>query len=317
LKYLVKKFKALFGRAGHKDAIIGIEFAAQSVSFAYMRFVAGQPPLLKYCDHLLVASGENPVELVRSRLIKLGLQSVPCHLVMATGQYQLILGEAPKVPIEELAEALRWRVKDLVQIPIADAVVEAFLLPEDSARGANRMAYAVVCEKRQVERLVGYAKALQLNLDAIDISELSLRNLAQSCCDTKRGVALVRLTQGTGSLQIIRNGELYLARQFSLPYNAGLLDDLPSEALILELQRSLDYFERQMRQVPPSHIYLCGENVTADKLTPEIRNALAVSINLLDLTQGITIDASIDEHNLSLCLPALGVALRQEQLELA
>ena len=128
---------------------------------------------------------------------------------------------------------------------------------------------------------------------------------------------MVRLTQGAGSLLIIRNGELYLARQFSLPYNAGLLDDLPAEALILELQRSLDYFERQMRQVPPSHIYLCGENVTADKLTPEIRNAMAVSINLLDITQGMTIDASIVEINLSLCLPALGVALRQEQLELA
>jgi MSHA biogenesis protein MshI len=113
-------------------------------------------------------------------------------------------------------------------------------------------------------------------------------------------------------LQIIRDGNLYLSRQFSLAYNAGLLDDLPGDALVLELQRSLDYFERQLRQSPPSHVFLCGENVTPDKLTPAIRNGLAVTIDLLELGSGIQIADEIAEHNLSLCLLALGAALRED-----
>lgn len=174
------------------------------------------------------------------------------------------------------------------------------------------MAYAVVSPRAAIAALVAQVKSAQLSLAVIDIAELALRNLAETCCDTKRGVAIVKLTQGGGSLQIIRAGNLYLSRQFSLPYNAGLLDDLPADALVLELQRSLDYFERQLRQPPPSHVYLCGENVTADKLTPTMRASLAVTLDVLSLESGLQLADEVQPHTLSLCLLALGAALRQD-----
>lgn len=302
-------------RSGQRqNQIVGVDFTPAGVAFAHIQRPATQQPLLLHCDFLPTEEGIDAPELLRARLAKLGLQRVASNVVMGAGNYQLILGEAPKVPQEELAEALRWRIKDLVQFPIAEAVVDAFFLPEDSARGSSRMAYAVVAQRKFIEAQVSAAKTAGLELRNIDIPELVLRNLAETCCDTKRGVALVKLQQGGGSLQIIRDGNLYLSRQFSLAYNAGLLDDLPGDALVLELQRSLDYFERQMRQVPPSHVYLCGENVTADKITAEIRNSLAVSIHPLSLENGLQIATGIPEHSLSLCLHAIGAALRQDKV---
>lgn len=314
MKQLVEKVTNILRGTKRQNQIIGVDFSTAGVAFAHIQRPATQQPLLVNCDFIPAETGIELVDLLRSRLLKLGLLGIPCNLVLSPGSYQLILGEAPKVPAEELTEALRWRIKDLVQFPIAEAVVDAFLLPEDSARGTNRMAYTVATQRKNIETVVAAAKATGLQLKNIDIPELVLRNLAEACCDTKRGVAIVKLQQGGGSLQIIRDGNLYLSRQFSLSYNAGLLDELPGEALVLELQRSLDYFERQMRQVPPSHIYLCGENVSGDKLTPEIRNALAVSINLLDLSSGIQIADAIPEHILSLSLSAIGAALRQDQV---
>lgn len=311
---IAEKITRILRGSHRQNQIVGVDFTPEGVAFAHIQRPATQQPLLAHCDFLPLQEGIELADELRARLIKLGLQGVPCNLVMMAGNYQLILGEAPKVPQEELAEALRWRVKDLVQFPIAEAIIDGFFLPEDSARGGNRMAYAVVAQRKHVETQVALAKATGLQLKNIDISELALRNLAETCCDTKRGVALVKLQQGGGSLQIIRDGNLYLSRQFSLAYNAGLLDDLPGDSLILELQRSLDYFERQMRQVPPSHVYLCGENVTADKITPDIRNALAVSINPLNLENGLQIADGIPEHSLSLCLHAIGAALRQDQV---
>ena len=310
---VVEKITKILRGVSRQNQALGLDFSPAGVAYAHIVRPATQMPRLVSCDFLPAETEAEAIELLRARLLKLGLQRVSCNLVMAAGNYQLILGEAPKVPLEELAEALRWRVKDLVQFPIAEAVLDAFFLPEDSARGTSRMAYAVVAQRKLIEAQVATAKLLTAELKNIDIPELVLRNLAQSCCDTKRGVAIVKLQQGGGSLQIIRDGNLYLSRQFSLSYNAGLLDDLPGDALVLELQRSLDYFERQMRQVPPSHIYLCGENVTADKLTPEIRNALAVTINLLDLHNGLQIPEEIPEHITSLSLLAIGAALRQDQ----
>lgn len=300
-----------------QNETIGVEFAADGVAFAHIRRLPTQQPLLVSSEFIPVEKVEDSAEILRGRLTKLGLNKIPCNIAMNSGSYQMLLGEAPKVPPEELAEALRWRVKDLIQFPIADAILDAFLLPEDSARGTSRMAYAVVSQRAQVTQLIAQAKTAQLNLQAIDIPELCLRNVAQACCDTKRGIALVKLGQGGGALQIIRDANLYLSRQFSLAYNAGLLDDLPGDALVLELQRSLDYFERQMRQTPPSHVYLCGENVTADKLTPEIRNSLAVKIELFNIQAGIQFGESVQEHSLSLCLLALGAALREDAVGVA
>ncbi|RYY01673.1 MAG: MSHA biogenesis protein MshI [Gammaproteobacteria bacterium] len=301
-----------FGAKSKRNEVIGVEFSTDGVAFAHIKRTATQQPFLNHSEFIPSDDLSQAADSLRNRLAKLGLQKVPCNIVMSNGTYQMLLGEAPKVPPEELGEALRWRVKDLIQFPIADAVLDAFLLPEDSARGANRMAYAVVAQRNNVIQLVSQAKAAQLDLQSIDIPELALRNLAQSCYDTKRGIALVKLAQGGGSLQIIRDGNVYLSRQFSLAYNAGLLDDLPADALVLELQRSLDYFERQMRQTPPSHIYICGENVTGDKLTPEIRNSMAVKIELFNIESGLQLGADVQEHSLSLCLLALGAALRED-----
>lgn len=301
-----------FGKKSLKNEVIGVEFGVDGVAFAHIQRSATQLPRLTQCEFLPSDPSIAPADMLRARLIKLGLQKLPCNIVLAGSHYQLLLGEAPKVPQEELAEALRWRVKDLIQYPIADAVIDAILLPEDSARGTSRMAYAVVAQRNTILQLIAQAKTAQLDLQSIDISEMALRNLVQACGDTKRGVALVKLGQGGGSLQIIRDGNLYLSRQFSLAYNAGLLDDLPADALMLELQRSLDYFERQMRQASPGIIYLCGDNITADKLTPSLRNGLAVKIDLLDLAAGLDIASEVQEHTLSLCLLALGAALRED-----
>lgn len=304
----------LFGAKTRQNEVIGVEFGAEGIALAHIQRFATRQPRLAHCEFLPCNADDDRAEILKNRLAKLGLSRLPCHLVLPPAEYNLLLGEAPKVPAEELAEALRWRVKDLITFPVAEAVIDAFLLPEDSARGNNRMAYAVVTQRKHIEALVAQARAAQLSLNVIDIAELALRNLAEACCDTQRGVALVKLGQGGGSLQILRNGNLYLSRQFSLAYNAGLLDDLPAEALVLELQRSLDYFERQLRQSPPSHVFICGENVTEDKLTADIKNSLPISIRLLSLHEGLQVDDTVAEHNLSLCLSAVGAALRQDRV---
>ncbi|WP_232305612.1 MSHA biogenesis protein MshI [Gilvimarinus polysaccharolyticus] len=292
-----------------KYETLGVEFTPQGVAFALLERIAGQLPRLITAE--FIPDTETPVVALRERLAKLDGRSAPCNLVMPAAGYQLLLGDAPDVPINELSEALRWRVKDLVSFPVVDAIVQAFLLPESCTRGGTRLAYAAVAKRSVVSEQVALAHEGGLALQAIDIPELALSQLALACLDTSRAVGLVHLIPGGGTLLLIREGELYLARNFTLDFNGGLLDDLPADALVLELQRSLDYFERQMRQVPPANIYLCGENITDDKITPSLKGGLAARVELLPLSQGLSIADDIEPHTLPLCLHAIGAALAE------
>lgn len=300
----------LWGEKAGNKGVVGVEFSTKGIAFACVERNSAQLPVLQYAEFL--PGDIVDVERLRERLMKLGLQGLPCCVVLNPDSYQLLLVEAPDVPVGELTDALRWRIKDLINFPVADAVLDTFLLPEECSRAGHRMAYVAVVKRDVIAANVKWAEQSNLNLKSIDIAELALRNVAHAVSNTARSLALVTLSEGAGSLQLIRDGDLYLARNFKLNYNGGLLDELPSDALLLELQRSLDYFERQMKQSPPTQIFLAGENLTEDKITDTLKNGLPASIEILPLTQGIAL-GHVEEHILPLCFLALGAALREEE----
>lgn len=269
-------------------------------------------PEVPRCEWLPSAQESEQAQLLEQRVERTGLKRRACNLVLGRDDYNLLLIEAPAVAASELREAVRWRIRDLVDFPVEQAVVDAFLLPEDRSRGGKRMAYVAVARRELIQKRIAQIREANLTLRAIDIPELAMRNLALQLCDTGRGVALVKLGQGAGSLNIVRGDDLHLARRFNLTYAGGLLEDLPAEGLVLELQRSLDYFERQMRQPPPAHIYLMGENVSEDKLTDALREGLPVPVSLLEPQQGVVFADSVEAYAPTLCLDALGAALRTE-----
>lgn len=301
----------LFKKNTYNQDSVGVQFNDDGVALVLVQALQAQQPRVSHCEWLAEPDADRQEATLTRSVEEAGLKHRHCNLVLAPQDYNLLLVEAPKVPANELREALRWRVRDLIDFPVDEAVLDAFLLPEDRSRGAKRMAYVAVARRELITQRVAEIKAAQLQLEAIDIPELALRNLILRCCDTERGVALVKLVEGGGSLHIVRGEDLHLARRFNLPYKAGLLDDLPAEALILELQRSLDYFERQMRQAPPGQLVITGENVSADKLTPEIQEGLPVSARLFDPTQALSFADEVNEPLLPLCFEALGAALRQ------
>jgi len=303
----------LFKKNTYNQDCIGVQFNDNGLAIVLVQAFQAEQPRVNHCEWLAEPDADRQESVLARSVEQAGLKHRPCNLVLASQDYNLLLVEAPKVAPEELREALRWRVRDLIDFPVEEAVLDAFLLPEDRTRGAKRMAYVAVARRELIARRVAQIQAAQLRLEAIDIPELALRNLILRCCDTERGVALVKLMEGGGSLHIVRGEDLHLARRFNLPYKAGLLDDLPAEALILELQRSLDYFERQMRQAPPGQLVMAGENVSADKLTPEIQEGLPASASLFDPTRALSFTDQASEPLLPLCYEALGAALRQPE----
>ncbi|WP_086931218.1 hypothetical protein [Agarilytica rhodophyticola] len=236
-----------------------------------------------------------------------------CHLILSPADYQLLLIEAPDVDDTDLREAARWRIKDLISTPLEKVVVDVFRLPDDASRSAKKMAYVVVTELDRVNELIALINGAGLTLASIDIAEMALRNIALMVNDQmhERGVGIVRIFQGGGIVLLYREGNLYLSRQFQLNYNGGLLDDLPCDELALEIQRSIDYYERQMGLVPPGALYVGGENISEDKICQDFARNLTVPAQFLDITPTVEFVDDIDSAMTQLCLGALGGVYRE------
>jgi len=242
------------------------------------------------------------------------LKNATCNLVLPSSEYQLLLLERPEVPDAELREAVKWKVKDLIQEPVESVVIETFALPQTASKG-KQMIYVVVASLEKLQTQIDMIHNSSLKLNAIDIDVLALRNLV-TLKKVERSAAIVRLAENQGDVSIFLGDELYLSRHFNLKYGGGLLDELPSTDLALELQRSFDYFERQMGQTPPSVVFICGEGVGPEKITEELNRSIAAKVQYFDVSEDIGISASeesdIDEGIMQLCIAAIGATYRTE-----
>jgi MSHA biogenesis protein MshI len=178
------------------------------------------------------------------------------------GQYSVVQLETPAVPVEERAEALRWRLKDAVDFPVEGAALAVLDIPADGVRQPGVLAVAAAATVIG-ERMAVFQKA-GLDLAAIDIPELAIRNVAALFEEANRGLAFVALSDGGCQLVISFRGELVLARRIDLTSGALAGADAERrqqllERLALELQRTLDNFDRQYGYVSISRLILASE----------------------------------------------------------
>ena len=273
----------------------------------------GAKPTLVHCQ--FEAAPEHD-ELVRAAR-KVPNRKLPTVAVLPTSSYSMLLVEAPDVPADELRAAVRWRIKDLIDFHIDDAVLDVFQMPNRGVASTNQMMYAVAAKAEGVKAQAGLAAEAGLKLKAIDILELSLRNVAALLDRDERGVAMLYLAENSGVLLIVRQGVLYLARHIetgckTLRDAAELRSELVA-GLALEARRSLDYFESHYDQNSVAVIYTTGlDPADIDQIATE----LGVSVRNIDLNALFDTEIAADDELARRCLPAIGAALRRDEVAL-
>ena len=191
-----------------------------------------------------------------------GLDRYRCATLLHAAQYQLLMVDAPNVPREELKSAIRWRVKDLVDYHIDDATMDVLDIPVDKdAPGKSHYMYAVVAKNAIVKEQTAEFERAKIPLQVIDIPETAQRNIAELYETADRGVGLLTFDRAGGLFTLSFKGELYLARRLELTWLqlAGSRDSQRQtyfERIAVELQRSLDHFERQYQNIALSELLL-------------------------------------------------------------
>lgn len=292
----------------------------------------GARPRIDLCAAESGADAAVLTELVRRH----GLGAQSAATVMPQGDFSLLLVEAPEVEPSELKAAVRWRIKDMLDFHIDDAVIDVFDIPGQRERGRPRMMYVVAARiaalQGQIERLEGTG----LDLQVIDIPELCQRNIAALLPEDERGVAVLSFDRGHGMITLSCQGSLYLARTLdsglghlapqgarSAAGGAGALaaelqlDEEPDtrvlDGIVLEVQRSLDYYESHFSQAPIGSLVVAplpgGET---GGMTEYLRASLGIAVRELDLRELVEADEHFTPDMQARCWMALGAALRTE-----
>ena len=287
----------------------------QRVELAHLRPAERDRPQVALCQAYR-KEGSDAESLARLNK-ELRLRNYRRALVLRPGEYQLLQVDAPPVPAAELAEAARWAVKGMLDYPVESATVNALEIPAEAGR--PRSVYVVAARNEVIAARMGAFEAAGIPLDVIDIPETAQRNVAALLEEEGYGLALLVFDDTGGLLTFTFGGELYLSRRMEVR-----LDDAQpaspqwaqiEERVALELQRSLDHFDRQYRHIPMAKLLVLGPMPQAERLSRYLAENLPLRTEMANVGAALDCSASPELREpaqQARWLHVLGAGLREE-----
>ena len=256
---------------------------------------------------------EKPEQMVRSFIEdvdRLKLVGSGCRVVLAPGQYQLLLMDALDVPEDDMAKALRWRLKGLVEYPLNDIALDVFVVPAHGVVGQRKKVFVAVTLLSALKKKLDMLEAAFLEVESVGIGEIALRNLLALVPGLQgEPVIAISLEKGLCQLQILHNNALYLVRELAL--NQKLIDENDPQAqnILLEIQRSIDYCLSELKLPEPKHIVFTPSFYQATSLLQLLRDELSKDIILLNLADYLEMEPPLTLKEQQDCFYGIGGAL--------
>lgn len=236
------------------------------------------------------------------RVRALGLPERGVTALLDLDEAQLLQIDTPAVKPEEMRQAARWRIKELVDSRLEELTIDVMHVGEERRRAAHPQLFVVAARTALIQGLSRRAQDAGLELSVIDIAECAQRNLLVAAARAggleDRATALLMRHGKHLLLTIAAGGELYHARrldwdELGLELAAGLapapgsapmadldfvdygamddgLEAAGAPRLVVEVQRSFDRWERTWPDLPPAALW-----VDAGDATPRLTERLS------------------------------------------
>ncbi|HEX8406323.1 MAG TPA: agglutinin biogenesis protein MshI, partial [Duganella sp.] len=216
-----------------------------------------------------------------------------------------------------------WRLKDMLDFHVDDATIDVLDIPVDAsgmARGHSM--FAVAARNAVIQARQALFAAADMDLTVIDIPEMAQRNISAVLETEGRGLAMLSFDGDGGLLTITFKGELYLSRRIDVTLQQLLEPDTDKQQacfdkITLELQRSLDHFDRQFNYVNVIKLLLAPTG--APGLHEYLAANLYMPVEAMELEDVFDLSkapALLDVEQQRRFFLTLGAALRHEEVAL-
>lgn len=223
------------------------------------------------------------------------VRNVACRWLLGRELYQTYNIEPPKVLEHEMSEAIKWQIKDLLDYPVEQVLVNYYRLK--SLDSNKEQVVAVVVEKALIEALINMSRTAGLDMNAIEIEELSLGHGLLNHLSEDKIVGYIGEDSSGLVFNFYHGDELAFTRHKKGRFMPLLSTDefsLESEqqekqdAFLLETQRTLDYAISQLFRKPVDKLLLDAQQGDV--------SSLAESINQLTETPVVLVAPSIKNN---------------------
>jgi MSHA biogenesis protein MshI len=288
---------------------LSVVMRGDRVDLVHLRREAGRKPVVLLADS--VEKGVNDAATLAALKKPMRLDRYRCTALLSHGKYQLIQTDAVAGAPDEAREVARWKLKDQVEFPVDTAAIDLLPIPSD---GRAPQVFAALSPESTMAPLVQAFQTAKVPLAAIDLPEISQRNLAALFEENGRGQATLIFDDDEGLLTFTLNGELLVVRHVELNARQLMTADgdrrnMLFERIALDVQRSLDNFDRLYSSVPLAHL-LVAPIPGVDGFLAYLRANLPLDVSsVVDLG---AVPALLDPLRQFQCLRAIGAALRDE-----
>jgi len=266
------------------------------------------------------ASAEERQEALKELVRREQLQGSKAVAVLQPDAYELMQIELAELPLEERREAARWQVRELLEFPVEQAVVDLFdVAPFGSDK--KPLTYVVAARETLLRERLGQLDDADLTISAIDIPEFALRNVAELFVADERGTAILLLQEQDGMLTIVRDGVHYLTRSLSsgmnqlIPHADGDLEALSEQldTIVLDVQRTFDYCESTFHLPMVSRVLVAQTGREIPAVISYLNDYLSTSVESFSFDAVLNLPEGSEQLELNRHLLAIGGALRREE----
>lgn len=180
-------------------------------------------------------------------------------VVLGTDMYQSVSVDTPNLPAAEIAASLKYVLRDLVSLAPEQMIADYYDVPLQ-LNNQNKIT-AVVADKAMLLPIIQLFHERDLEILGIVAEEQALSALVAA--NAEPYLLVHQATHTPAVLQVYRGGDLQVNRVVrSLSKLSQLSDEEIGlgglQPLVVEVQRSADYFERQLRQTPVAKVVIAA-----------------------------------------------------------
>ena len=325
-------------RFPNAPGIVCLEVHADRVAACHLEGLERDRPRLTWCGSWpRGVAGVSTADLAREIRAR-RLVDTPCVAVLPPDRYMLRLVDAPDVQPTELAGAVRWIARDLIDFGVEGAAVDFFEIPREQRSDRGQRVYVVAAQASTIQEVVELTTQCKLRLQSIGVRELALADLSRRLATGAGGAALLHLDRKQGVIVTVHNGMLHLVRRLEARLGDLLTEKraqkravaifepqeyefeadprpLVSEesevldALLLEVQRSLDYHETHLAQTPVANLWCAPLEDEVPDLLSALEKNLTVGVRSLDLNEVLDSDDLLPLREQARYVAAIGAGL--------